>query len=99
MLTEVFLPRGLLKIGKLLINNGFSVEQAFSYRSSKQVLLFVLIIFYLRSAKCFFFFAQLTIVFFKTIVWKKVLFSLNVTVSFADDIIRVVSSVRCRPLW
>ena len=67
LLTKVFLQRGLMKIGKLLINNSFSVEQAFSYRSSKQVLLFALIIFYLRSAKCFFF-AQLTIVFFKTIV-------------------------------
>ena len=61
-----FFPRGLMKIGKLLINNSFSVEQAFSYRSSKQVLLFALIIFYLRPAKCFF--ARLTIVFIKTIV-------------------------------
>ena len=28
-----------------------------------------------------------------------VVFSLNVTGSFADDIIRAVSSVRYRPLW
>ena len=28
-----------------------------------------------------------------------VVFSVNVTGSFADDIIRVVSSVRYRPLW
>ena len=57
MLTQVFFPGGLSKIGELLTNNSFSVEQAISYFSvtgvSKQVLLFPLIIFYLRSAKCF----------------------------------------------
>ena len=57
LLTEVFFPGGLSKIGELLTNNSFSVEQAISYFTvtgvSKQVLLFPLIIFYLRSAKCF----------------------------------------------
>jgi len=52
MLTVVFFPVGLSKIGELLINNSFSVEQAISYFTvytfvSKQVLLFTLIIFYL----------------------------------------------------
>lgn len=52
MLTVVFLPVGLSKIGKLLINYSFSVEEAISYFTvytfvSKQVLLFTLIIFYL----------------------------------------------------
>ena len=55
--TEVF-SRGLRKIGELLIKQSFCVEQAISYfivtGVSKQVLLFELIIFYLRSAKCFF---------------------------------------------
>ena len=51
-LTVVFFPVGLSKIGELLINNSFSVEQAVSYFTvytfvSKQVLLFTLIIFYL----------------------------------------------------
>ena len=31
LLTEVFFPGGLSKIGELLINTSFSVEQAFSY--------------------------------------------------------------------
>ena len=43
--------RGLSKIGELLINNSFSVEQAISYFTVTGV---ALIIFYLRSAKCFF---------------------------------------------
>ena len=52
MLTVVFLPVGLSKIGKLLINYSFSVEEAISYFTvytfvSKQVLFFTLIIFYL----------------------------------------------------
>ena len=58
MLTEVFFPGDLSKIDELLIHNSFSVEQTISYFTvtgvSKQVLLFALIIFYLRSAKCFF---------------------------------------------
>ena len=47
------------KLYRNTLNNS-SVEQAFSYFTvtgywySKKVLLFVLIIFYLRSAKCFF---------------------------------------------
>ena len=53
-----FFPGGLSKIGELFINNSFSVEQAIGYFAvigvSKQVLLFALIIFHLRSAKCFF---------------------------------------------
>ena len=52
-----FFPGGLSEIGELLTNNSFSVEQAISYFTvtgvSKQVLLFPLIIFYPRSAKCF----------------------------------------------
>ena len=52
MLTVVFFPVGLSKIGKLLINFSFSVEEAINYFTvytfvSKQVLLFTLIIFYL----------------------------------------------------
>ena len=51
-------PGGLIKIGELIINSSFSVEKAISYFTvtsvSKQVLLFALIMFYLRSAKCFF---------------------------------------------
>ena len=58
-----FFPGGLGKIGELFINNSFSVEQPISYFAvtgdSKQVLLFALIIFHLRSAKCFFFFHSL----------------------------------------
>ena len=58
LLTEVFFSGGLSKIGELFISNSFSVEQAISYFAvtgvSKQVLLFALIIFHLRSAKCFF---------------------------------------------
>ena len=50
MLTEFF-SRGLSKIGELLINNSFSVEQAISYLTVAGV---ALIIFYLRSPKCFF---------------------------------------------
>ena len=54
-----FFPGGLGEIGELFINNSFSVEQAINYFAvtgvSKQVLLFALIIFHLRSAKCFFF--------------------------------------------
>ena len=53
-----FFPGNLSKIGELFINNSFSVEQAIGYFAvtsvSKQVLLFALIIFHLRSAKCFF---------------------------------------------
>ena len=53
-----FFLGGLSKIGELLINSSFSVEQVISYFAvtgvSKQVLLFALIIFHLRSAKCFF---------------------------------------------
>ena len=53
-----FFPGGLSKIGELLINNSLSVEQAFSCFTvtgvSKQVLLFALRIFHLRSSKCFF---------------------------------------------
>ena len=53
-----FFPGCLSKIGELLINSSFSVEQVISYFAvtgvSKQVLLFALIIFHLRSAKCFF---------------------------------------------
>ena len=47
----VFSQGALSKIGELLINNSFSVEQVISYFTvtsvSKQVLLFALIIFYL----------------------------------------------------
>ena len=54
-----FFPGVLGEIGELFINNSFSVEQAINYFAvtgvSKQVLLFALIIFHLRSAKCFFF--------------------------------------------
>ena len=53
-----FFPGDLGKIGELFINNSFSVEQAISYFAvtgvSKQVLFFALIIFHVRSAKCFF---------------------------------------------
>ena len=53
-----FFQGALSKIGELLINTSFSVEQVISYFTvtsvSKQVLLFALIIFYLRSAKYFF---------------------------------------------
>ena len=54
-----FFPGDLGKIGELFINNSsVSVEQAISYFAvtgvSKQVLFFALIIFHLRSAKCFF---------------------------------------------
>ena len=58
LITEVFFPGDLGKIGELFINNSFSVEQAISYFAvtgvSKQLLFFALIIFHLRSAKCFF---------------------------------------------
>ena len=54
LITEVFFPGDLGKIGELFINNSFSVEQAISYFAvtgvSKQVLFFALIIFHLRSA-------------------------------------------------
>ena len=68
-----FFPGDLGNIGELFINNSFSVEQAISYFAvtgvSKQVLLFALIIFHLRSAKCFFFFFMAySIGFFHTIV-------------------------------
>ena len=67
-----FFPGGLGKIGELFINNSFSVEQPISYFAvtgdSKQVLLFALIIFHLRSAKCFFFSIAYAIGFFHTIV-------------------------------
>ena len=50
-------PGSLSKIGELIINSSFSVEKAISYSTvtsvSKQVLLLALIMFYLRSAKCF----------------------------------------------
>ena len=53
-----FFPGDLGNICELFINNSFSVEQAISYFAvtgvSKQVLFFALIIFHLRSAKCFF---------------------------------------------
>ena len=53
-----FFPGDLGKIGELFINNSFSVEQAISYFAvtgvSNQVLFFTLIIFHLRSDKCFF---------------------------------------------
>ena len=71
---RLFFPGDLSKIGESLINNSFSVEQAFSYFTvtgvSKQVLLFALIIFYLRSAKCFFFLTAYPIVFFNTVITK-----------------------------
>ena len=58
LLTEVFFSNCLSKIGELLINNSFFVAQAISYFTvtgvSNQVLLFALIIFYIRSAKYFF---------------------------------------------
>ena len=73
-----FFPGDLGNIGELFINNSFSVEQAISYFAvtgvSKQVLLFALIIFHLRSAKCLFvfflfvFFRAYAIGFFHTIV-------------------------------
>ena len=50
LLTEFF-SRELSKIGELSINNSFFVEQAISYFTVTGV---ALIIFYLRSAKCFF---------------------------------------------
>ena len=63
-LLRFFFPGGLGEIGELFINNSFSVEQAINYFTvtgvSKQVLLFALIIFHLRSAKCFFFYSWLT---------------------------------------
>ena len=55
---RIFFPVGLSKIGELLINNSFSVQQAISHflvsGVSKQELLFALIVFYLRLGKCFF---------------------------------------------
>ena len=64
---ERFFPGGLSKIGEFLIDNSFSVEKAISYFTvtgvSKQVLLFVLIIFYYIS-----FLTAYAIVFFNTIV-------------------------------
>ena len=51
LLSEVFSRESEYKIGELLINNSFSVEQAISYFTVTGV---ALIIFYLRSAKCFF---------------------------------------------
>ena len=50
LLTEFF-SRVLSKIGELLMNNSFSVEQAIRYFTVAGV---ALIIFYLRSGKCFF---------------------------------------------
>ena len=53
-----FFSTCLSKIGESLINNSFFVEQAMSYFTvtgvSNQVLLFALIIFYIRSAKSLF---------------------------------------------
>ena len=58
------------KIGRLLINNNFSVEQAISYfiltGVSEQVLLLALIIYYLSRLKTFF--TACAIAFFNTIV-------------------------------
>ena len=58
LLREDFFPVGVSKIGELLINNSFSVQQAISHflvsGVSKQELLFALIVFYLLSGKCFF---------------------------------------------
>ena len=72
-----FFPGGLGEIGELFINKSFSVEQAINYFAvtgvSKQVLLFALIIFHLRSPKCFFFFMAYAIGFFHTFAigsWK-----------------------------
>ena len=45
---------GVSKIGELLINNSFSVSHFLVTGVSKQELLFALIVFYLRSGKCFF---------------------------------------------
>ena len=50
-LLKEFFSRGLSKIGELLMNNSFSVEQAIRYFTVAGV---ALIIFYLRSGKCFF---------------------------------------------
>ena len=67
---ERFFPGGLGKIGGLLVNNNFSVEQPISYfiltGVSKQVLLFALIIYYLSRLNTFF--TPCAIVFFNTIV-------------------------------
>ena len=53
-----FFPGDLGNICELFMNNSFSVEQAISYFAvtgvSKRVLFLALIIFHLRSAKCFF---------------------------------------------
>ena len=59
LITEVFFQGiWVTFMSELFINNSFSVEQAISYFAvtgvSKQVLFFALIIFHLRSAKCFF---------------------------------------------
>ena len=51
LLSEFFFPGSLSKIGELLIKKSFSVEQATSCFTVTSV---ALIIFYLRSAKCFF---------------------------------------------
>ena len=48
---QSFFPGRLSKIGDLLIKNSLSAEQAISYYTVTGV---ALIIFYLRSAKCFF---------------------------------------------
>ena len=67
---ERFFPGGLGKIGELLVNNNFSVEQPISYfiltGVSKQALLFALIIYYLSRLNTFF--TACAIVFFNTIV-------------------------------
>ena len=57
LLTEFF-SRGLSKIGELLINNSFSVEQAISYFTVTGV---ALIIFYLRRLVNAFFTANATV--------------------------------------
>ena len=71
LLTEVFFPGGLSKIGELLINSSFSVEQVISYFAvtgvSKQVLSFALIIFHLYGRLNAFFMAY-AIGFFHTVV-------------------------------
>ena len=65
-----FFQRPLSKMGELLINNSFFVEQVISYFTvasvSKQVLLFALIIFYLGQLNTFF--TAYAIAFFNIVV-------------------------------
>ena len=71
LITEVFFPGDLGKIGELFVNNSFSVEQVISYFAvtgvSKQILLFALIIFHLYGRLNAFFIAY-AIGFFHTVV-------------------------------